>query len=278
MIKTCTLKESPPAFAHTFLLSVVFSAASVPKHPPLICFQPHLSVFLFQYEPSSREETEVCWMEGSRCAQMWVQPSSYAHFNSLTGREKALWKEENDHKKCCRTKWTHVCPPIDSHLSEVGSQRQQLQEGNPDRMGYTVPPACSGSDPGPSPSRTGPKSLQREATRRNSNQVHILPAGGPNSCKRSHVTPVLMSLHWLPIGFRIQFKVPVLVHRAQMVRLLLILMNFYQQDHSSRTLRSSDQGLLVGPRTRLRTLRFYLLNSGTENCGLCAHFSAEAFG
>ncbi len=34
------------------------------------------------------------------------------------------------------------------------------------------------------------------------------------SSKRSHVTPILISLHWLPVKFRIHFKILVMVFRA----------------------------------------------------------------
>ncbi|KAF7659786.1 hypothetical protein LDENG_00292330, partial [Lucifuga dentata] len=31
---------------------------------------------------------------------------------------------------------------------------------------------------------------------------------------RSHITPVLAALHWLPVSFRIDFKIPLLVFKA----------------------------------------------------------------
>ena len=34
------------------------------------------------------------------------------------------------------------------------------------------------------------------------------------SNRRCHITPVLASLHWLPIAFRVQFKVLVIAYRA----------------------------------------------------------------
>ncbi|KAF7665954.1 hypothetical protein LDENG_00126290 [Lucifuga dentata] len=38
-------------------------------------------------------------------------------------------------------------------------------------MGYVIPPACSGSTPGSPPSRLCPEILQREVSRRHSNQM-----------------------------------------------------------------------------------------------------------
>ena len=45
----------------------------------------------------------------------------------------------------------------------------------------------------------------------------ILNAAARNVClvhTFSHYTPVLYNLHWLPVPYRIQFKILLLVHRA----------------------------------------------------------------
>ena len=34
------------------------------------------------------------------------------------------------------------------------------------------------------------------------------------SSRRSHITPILISLHWLPVAYRIQFKILTLTYRA----------------------------------------------------------------
>lgn len=70
---------------------------------------------------------------------------------------------------------------------------------------------------------------------------------------REHITPVLKSLHWLPVRFRIDFKVLLLVFKclnglgpSYLSDLLLI----YQP---SRTLRSSGTGLLTIPQVCSKT-------------------------
>ena len=70
--------------------------------------------------------------------------------------------------------------------------------------------------------------------------------------KYEHITPVLIKLHWLPIKFRIQFKVLLLVCKA-LNRLALkyikeLLVPYKPRHH----LRSEAKGLLDEPRTRLK--------------------------
>ena len=71
--------------------------------------------------------------------------------------------------------------------------------------------------------------------------------------KFDHITPVLKSLHWLPIHLRIKFKILLLcyrvVHGLAPQYLCDLLMPYCQ----SRTLRSSSQSMLVIPKTRRKT-------------------------
>ncbi len=73
------------------------------------------------------------------------------------------------------------------------------------------------------------------------------------SSKRSHITPILITLHWLPVKFRIQNKIIVLVFRALHGQAFFYLNELLQPYNSSRNLRSSKQILLVVPRSRLKT-------------------------
>ncbi len=56
------------------------------------------------------------------------------------------------------------------------------------------------------------------------------------SRKYDHITPILQSLHWLPIKFRISYK------------LLLPNLFFLSRYNPTRSLRSQNSGLLVVPR------------------------------
>uniref|UniRef100_A0A669E4F5 Reverse transcriptase domain-containing protein n=1 Tax=Oreochromis niloticus TaxID=8128 RepID=A0A669E4F5_ORENI len=71
--------------------------------------------------------------------------------------------------------------------------------------------------------------------------------------RRSHITPVLASLHWLPVNFRFHFKILVLTFRALHGQAPQYLSDLLKPHTPSRALRSLDQRLLVVPRTRFKT-------------------------
>ena len=71
----------------------------------------------------------------------------------------------------------------------------------------------------------------------------------------SHITLVLMHLHWLPIKFRVEFKIALLVYKSlnemapdYIADLLL------EKPDCSYQLRSNDQGLIFIPKTRAKSL------------------------
>lgn len=68
--------------------------------------------------------------------------------------------------------------------------------------------------------------------------------------KRDHITPILASLHWLPVHFRIHFKILLIVYKS-----LHGLAPSYISENltlytTTRTLRSSDRGMLAVPRSQ----------------------------
>ena len=67
--------------------------------------------------------------------------------------------------------------------------------------------------------------------------------------KRDHISPVLPSLHWLTVAFKIDFKMLLFVFGLA-PQYLTELLNFHTP---ARTLRSSNQLLLVTPKTKLKT-------------------------
>ena len=69
---------------------------------------------------------------------------------------------------------------------------------------------------------------------------------------REHITPVLKSLHWLPVRFRINFKVLLLVFRLNGLG-PPYLSDLLLPYRPSRTLRSSGTGLLTIPQVRSKT-------------------------
>ncbi len=68
--------------------------------------------------------------------------------------------------------------------------------------------------------------------------------------KHDHITPILASLHWLPVSFRIQFKILLIVFKAlngQAPSYISDLISF-----KSKPLRSANKALLYVPRSRLQ--------------------------
>lgn len=71
--------------------------------------------------------------------------------------------------------------------------------------------------------------------------------------KRDHITPVLSALHWLPVQFRIDFKLLLIVFKVLNGLAPSYLVDLLHYHTPSRALRSSNQMLLDVPRARLKT-------------------------
>lgn len=67
--------------------------------------------------------------------------------------------------------------------------------------------------------------------------------------KQEHITTVLASLHWLPVQFRIHFKVLLLSFKSLNGISSSYLSELLHPYIPSRVLRSSDQNFLVVPNT-----------------------------
>lgn len=71
-----------------------------------------------------------------------------------------------------------------------------------------------------------------------------------NTPRRQHITPVLFSLHWLPVSFRVDFKILLFVFKALNGLAPSYLSELLTIRDSGRSLRSSNQLLLEVPRTK----------------------------
>ena len=88
-----------------------------------------------------------------------------------------------------------------------------------------------------------------------------LYANGPQCCckivnqvsKMTHITLILSSLHWLPICFRIYYKVLAITFRALHGQAPEHIMDLIHPYVTSGSLRSSNQDLPAVPRSRLKT-------------------------
>ena len=77
----------------------------------------------------------------------------------------------------------------------------------------------------------------------------ILPSSRlVNQCPRfCHITPVLRDLHWLPVSFRIEFKIMLITYKVLHDRALIYIQELLQLYTPSCNLRSSNINLLVKP-------------------------------
>ncbi len=67
--------------------------------------------------------------------------------------------------------------------------------------------------------------------------------------KYEHITPILRALHWLPVSYRIIFKILSFVFKALHGRAPPYIVDLIQTKKSKRTLRSKSLSLLEVPRT-----------------------------
>ena len=74
-----------------------------------------------------------------------------------------------------------------------------------------------------------------------------------NTKKYDHITPVLYTLHWLPIRQRVQYKILLLTYKAIKGLAPAYICELISLKTSSRTLRSSDQLTLNTPVARLKS-------------------------
>ena len=66
--------------------------------------------------------------------------------------------------------------------------------------------------------------------------------------KRDHISPMLASLHWFPMKFRIEFTILLLAYKALNGLALRYLQDLIAHYAANRALRSQTAGLLVVPR------------------------------
>src|SRR4029434_6075359 len=75
-----------------------------------------------------------------------------------------------------------------------------------------------------------------------------------SSPKRAHITPVLKSLHWLPVSFRGDLKILFLVYKSLHRHAPEYITDMLSRYTPSRSLRSSGTELLTVPKARTNRL------------------------
>ena len=71
--------------------------------------------------------------------------------------------------------------------------------------------------------------------------------------RRTHITPILQDLHWLPVESRIRYKILTLTYKSLKDDAPKYLQDLVKRRSHGRTLRSSSKGLLDQPRYNLKT-------------------------
>ncbi len=84
------------------------------------------------------------------------------------------------------------------------------------------------------------------------NKLHVVQNAAARVFTRSrkydHITPILQSLHWLPIKFHSSYKILLLACKALNDLAPAYLTNFLSRYNPTGSLRSQNSGLLVVPR------------------------------
>ncbi len=71
--------------------------------------------------------------------------------------------------------------------------------------------------------------------------------------KFDHITPVLRSLHWLPVSFRIKFKIVLFVFTSLHGLAPPYIADLIQEQKPTRSLRSQSQKLLLVPCSKMKS-------------------------
>ena len=71
--------------------------------------------------------------------------------------------------------------------------------------------------------------------------------------RHQHITPILASLHWLPVCFRIDFKILLITFKARSGLAPSYIADILIPYEPARSLRSSGGALLTVPKSRLKT-------------------------
>ena len=70
------------------------------------------------------------------------------------------------------------------------------------------------------------------------------------SKKSCHITPILKDLHWLPVRYRIVYKILLIVYKAVNGLSPLYISNLLSFYTPSRNLRSNEKLLLIEPKSK----------------------------
>lgn len=142
---------------------------------------------------------------------------------------------------------TNTCKSVHHHLRNIGSLRSVLTKSSTTQLVHSL--ISSRLDYCNSLLKGIPDVQIQRLQRLQNHAARIVSRIG----KFDHISPVLKSLHWLPVKERIDFKILLLTHKALNGKAPEYLSEKLISYAPSRNLRSKDKQLLVVPRVNLKT-------------------------
>ena len=140
-----------------------------------------------------------------------------------------------------------ICKSVLFHIRQIGQLRKYLDQASTEKLVHAV--ISSRLDYANSLLYGLPATSIYKLQRVQNLAARIVT----KSPRNSHITPILKSLHWLPVEYRIQFKILSLTFRALTQQTPKYLSDILQTRSSTRPTRSQQQSQLQIPHSRTVT-------------------------
>ena len=152
-----------------------------------------------------------------------------------------------DEKLTMRNHINTLCKSAYAALREIGSLRKYLNAETTERLIHAF--VTSRLDQTNSLLYGLPQSEIRKLQQVQNTAARIVT----RTKSGAHITPILRSLHWLPVRSRIHYKIVITVFKALNNLAPEYLRDLLQPSQTTRCLRSASKNLLFQPRTKTKT-------------------------
>jgi hypothetical protein len=152
-----------------------------------------------------------------------------------------------DNNMCMQPHVSHLVKSCNAQLRSIGQARRYLTWDATEKVIHAF--LSSRLDSGNSLLYRLPDTQIQRLQRVQNTAARILT----RTKKCEHISPIIRSLHWLPISKRIHYKILVLTYKCLHNCAPTYLQESVQPYEPTRSLRSSSQSLLQVPKTRLKT-------------------------
>ena len=153
-----------------------------------------------------------------------------------------------DNSMSMKTHINNVCKSVSFHLHNIGKVRKYITRKACEQLVHSL--VSSRIDYANSLLFGVPESQTKRLQHLFSIAARIITL----SSKTDHITPILRTLHWLPVKQRIVYKILLLTFKSLHGQGPEYLEELLIPFKSDRSLRSSSQNLLAIPKTRCKTL------------------------